>query len=114
MVNIVLALLAALLLGRLTSTVTSGNLDPAWTASCSRVLFYFGLVNVILAVFNLLPIPPLDGSALVERWLPARYWPTWAKVRQWGFGIVLLVVLRAPRRPLVRLRAGRRALEPLL
>ena len=94
-VNVALALLAALLLGRLTSTVTSGNLILL-DGELSRVLFYFGLVNVTLAVFNLLPIPPLDGSALVERWLPARYWPTWAKVRQWGFGIVLLVVFVLP------------------
>jgi len=94
-VNVALALLAALLLGRLTSTVTRGNVILL-DGEVARVLFYFGLVNVILAVFNLLPIPPLDGSALVERWLPARYWPTWTKVRQWGFGIVLLVVFVLP------------------
>jgi Zn-dependent protease len=31
-----------------------------------------GLVNLILAVFNLIPIPPLDGSAIIERFLPRR------------------------------------------
>src|SRR5205807_1943192 len=39
-----------------------------------RVLFWLGFVNVILAVFNLLPIPPLDGSAFVERILPTAWW----------------------------------------
>ena len=57
-----------------------------------RLLFWFALVNVILAVFNLLPIPPLDGSALVERVLPTSWWPAWLKFRQWGF-LVLLVVI---------------------
>ena len=33
---------------------------------------YFGLVNVTLGLFNLLPIPPLDGSALIERFIPIR------------------------------------------
>jgi Zn-dependent protease len=32
---------------------------------------YLGLPNLTLAIFNLLPIPPLDGSALVERFVPS-------------------------------------------
>lgn len=31
---------------------------------------YLGLVNLTLAAFNLLPIPPLDGSAIIERFIP--------------------------------------------
>ena len=58
-----------------------------------RIVFFFGLLNVVLALFNLLPIPPLDGSALVERVLPAKWWPTWLKIRQYSFGVLLLVVL---------------------
>jgi Zn-dependent protease len=33
-------------------------------------VLYLGLVNVTLGIFNLLPIPPLDGSALIERFVP--------------------------------------------
>jgi Zn-dependent protease len=61
-----------------------------------QLLFWLGFMNVILAVFNLLPIPPLDGSALVERLLPAQWWPTWLKFRQFGFGILLLLVFVIP------------------
>ena len=61
-----------------------------------RVLFWLGFVNVMLAVFNLLPIPPLDGSALVERVLPTSWWPNWLKFRQWGFGILLILIFIKP------------------
>lgn len=33
---------------------------------------YLGLVNITLAAFNLIPIPPLDGSAILERFIPQR------------------------------------------
>ena len=36
------------------------------------VVFYASLVNVGLCAFNLIPVPPLDGSVLFERLLPAR------------------------------------------
>jgi Zn-dependent protease len=61
-----------------------------------QVLFWLGFLNVILAVFNLLPIPPLDGSALVERVLPNQWWPTWLKFRQYGFLIILALVFLRP------------------
>ncbi len=47
------------------------------------------IVNIILAVFNLIPIPPLDGSALVERLLPAAVLPQYYRMR-FGFMIIVL------------------------
>jgi Zn-dependent protease len=61
-----------------------------------RVLYLVGFLNVTLAVFNLLPLPPLDGSAVVERFLPRSAWPTWIKVRQWAMPALLLLVLLDP------------------
>ena len=69
------------------------SLEPSLGA---RVVFFLGFVNVILAVFNLLPVPPLDGSAMVERVLPERWWPTWLKLRQWSMGVLLVIVLALP------------------
>ena len=57
-----------------------------------QIFFYFALVNVLLGTFNLLPIPPLDGSALLERLLPTRWLPTWYRFRPYGL-IVLFVLL---------------------
>lgn len=63
-----------------------------------RLLFLMGFLNVSLAVLNLLPIPPLDGSAIIERFLPPRAWRSWAVVRQYGMVVLLLVFLIDPRR----------------
>jgi Zn-dependent protease len=57
------------------------------------VAFLAGFLNVLLALFNLLPLPPLDGSAVVERALPRRWWPAWLKFRRYSFAIVLVAVL---------------------
>lgn len=95
-INIGLALIAALLL----RTYFRDDLRSAFRVSdlsmMPRLVFWLGFVNVILAVFNLLPIPPLDGSALVERVLPTSWWPTWLRFRQWGFGILLILVFLLP------------------
>jgi Zn-dependent protease len=57
-----------------------------------RVLFSFAVVNLFLGLFNLLPIPPLDGSALLERVLPAAWLPQWYKFRPYGFLVLFLLV----------------------
>ena len=48
------------------------------------ILFSFAFVNMFLGVFNLLPIPPLDGSALIERVLPREWLPHWYRFRPYG------------------------------
>lgn len=53
-----------------------------------EVIFYLGLVNVLIGTFNLLPIPPLDGSSLVERVLPASALPSYYRMRM-GFMILV-------------------------
>lgn len=68
-----------------------------------------GIVNVVLAVFNLIPIPPLDGSAVVERMLPMRYWETYLRLRQYSilllFAVVFLVPLERVFEPAIELWA---------
>jgi Zn-dependent protease len=57
-----------------------------------RILFSFAVVNLLLGLFNLLPIPPLDGSALLERILPATWLPQWHRFRPYGFLVLFLLV----------------------
>ena len=52
-----------------------------------------GLVNLILAVFNLLPIPPLDGSAIIERFLPNRHRDRYYYFRARALPLVMAFVI---------------------
>ena len=62
------------------------------TALWGRVVFAFVLVNVALAIFNMLPIPPLDGSRLVPLVLSERGRIRFAQVSQYGF-LILFALL---------------------
>ena len=61
-----------------------------------RIAYAFGLINVTLAVFNLIPIPPLDGSSVVGRFLPKQWLPGWNQFRRWGVFVLLGLVLLKP------------------
>jgi Zn-dependent protease len=52
----------------------------------------FAIVNMFLGVFNLLPIPPLDGASIIERFLPREWLPGWYRFRQYGILILIVVV----------------------
>jgi Zn-dependent protease len=57
------------------------------------IIALFVVFNIALAVFNLIPIPPLDGSALLFRFLPARQaWQLRPILNQYGFIILLVFV----------------------
>jgi Zn-dependent protease len=69
------------------------TLDRSDPSTLFLVLYFFAIVNLFLGVFNLLPIPPLDGSSIIERFLPRKYLQTWWKYRQYGFLILILLIL---------------------
>lgn len=90
--NVVLAVAAALVLR------ASGGADGTIALSDRfvEVLVALGLVNVVLAAFNLIPMPPLDGSAVVERFLPTSWLPGWHKLRSYSMILVLALVFLIP------------------
>ncbi len=53
------------------------------------------LVNLMLAAFNMLPIPPLDGSGVLEGLLPDEWAHAYGKLRPYGF-IILLILFYTP------------------
>jgi Zn-dependent protease len=59
----------------------------------AEIVFLLSLGNIGLMAFNLIPIPPLDGSAVFERLLPRRYWPTYLRIRPYTMLIVLGLVM---------------------
>ena len=50
-------------------------------------------INIILAVFNLLPIPPLDGSKILGGFLPAKWEAAYYKIERYGFLILFVFIL---------------------
>lgn len=98
-VNIAIALLSAMIL-RFVRPEAAGlvvaqlNGDPlAAPGLLDQIVFYTGFVNVVLAAFNLIPLPPLDGSAVIERLMPKRWFAGWLKMRSYSMGILLIVIL---------------------
>ncbi len=58
-----------------------------------QLLFDFVLFNVMLAIFNFLPVPPLDGSTLLFRFVsPATAWRLRPMLAQYGIFVLLIFV----------------------
>jgi Zn-dependent protease len=94
--NVVLALAAGFAFRAVANiSQLSGLSITAWPLG-DEVLFIFGIVNVIIAVFNLIPIPPLDGSAVVEWFLPREWLPEYYRLRMMSIVFVLFLVLFVP------------------
>ncbi len=50
-------------------------------------------INLGLAVFNLLPIPPLDGSKILYVFLPARWMGVYYKLERYGMLMLMILVI---------------------
>lgn len=64
--------------------------------SFSSLVFQFLYINLALAFFNLLPVPPLDGSRILYAILPAEMVYRLRPLEQYGFMILFLVVFFVP------------------
>lgn len=78
--NVALALVG----GRVLLPFTSGIV--------AYVIFYFAYINVVLAIFNLLPVPPLDGSRLLPLALGPRGRRVWSSIEPFGLLIIFALL----------------------
>ena len=96
--NLALAVISAALFQILASTQTS------WIQSSYgllfdnifRLLFYSVIINCVLALFNLIPIPPLDGSRIFAMLLPANLRIHFARLERFGMIIILVLLVTGP------------------
>ena len=92
--NLLLAALGAVLLGLVAGGMT---VEPQGGALLLITgLQYFLLINIFLALFNLLPIPPFDGSHILEGLLPPRAARLYGKLRPFGFPLLFVLLLVIP------------------
>ena len=56
----------------------------------------FALVNLYLMFFNLLPIPPLDGSSIFALLIPAKYLPKYYEIQRYAFPVFMICVVLLP------------------
>lgn len=96
--NAILALFFALVLWIMAVTTRGMPEVPEMVSIAAQMGFYGVVGNVGLIVFNLLPIPPLDGSHVFYHLLPPRLGAEYRKLYPFGFlilwGLVLTGVLR--------------------
>jgi Zn-dependent protease len=90
--NLLLALIAAVLLGvtaAIGDRLPDGHFALAPVAFLVRVWLIGIYVNVALAAFNLIPLPPLDGSWILSRLLPGSLRASYENLRRYGMALIV-------------------------
>ncbi len=67
--------------------------DIANTQSVAFILYLIISINIVLAIFNLIPIPPLDGSKILESLLPPQQRGIMDFLNQYGFFILIILFI---------------------
>jgi len=92
--NLILAIIGFVIFKALleTGSINAGNIGEGLIKPLAIFLQNLIFLNVSLAVFNLLPFPPLDGSKVLGTFLPPSAQPVLAMLEQYGF-LILMALL---------------------
>ncbi len=93
-VNLILAIISALavkVVWFLAATLPYSQIAEAILVPLNMVLMASVWINLVLCIFNFLPIPPLDGSKILAGILPPDMARSYASVERYGFVIILVL-----------------------
>ena len=93
--NLALALLGAILLGVFAQSVPEVP-DGSMAQFVATNLVNFLIINVFLAIFNLIPLPPFDGGHVVAGLLPERLALKWDGLARFGLPLLIVLLLVLP------------------
>ena len=94
--NLAMGMVGAVLLGLLMGGHADSEQVGPVTGFAMLSLFMFVQINIFLALFNLLPIPPFDGSHIMEGLLPPSAAQSYGSLRKYGFLLVILLIVVLP------------------
>lgn len=94
--NILLATFSVIMLSAMTYLAGGWNNMGLVATFITDMLVVFVWVNVVLAIFNMLPIPPFDGSHVVEGLLPPKAARQYVRLRPIGMLLVLVLIVALP------------------
>lgn len=72
------------------------SLTPAVQQTIIDILMSYVMINISLACFNLLPIPPLDGSSVIELLLPKSWERKWAYISRNSMVLLMIILYILP------------------
>ncbi len=90
--NTIIAIIAFTIFKILLLTRADERLAVSMQEPIGLFLSYLLIMNISLAVFNLLPFPPLDGSKILDTFLPASMRPLLEILEQYGYIILMLLI----------------------
>jgi len=90
--NLLIAICAFTVIKVLLMTGGFESIPESLREPVTLFLEYLLTMNISLAVFNLLPFPPLDGSKILQTFLPASMQPVLAIMEQYGYLILMVLI----------------------
>ncbi len=76
-------------------------LQPPESSVIAQVIYYMAQINIILASFNLIPIPPLDGSKILMGFSSPGFQYTLSRLEPYGFFIILVLLFTGLLNPVI-------------